>query len=202
MPTVHGVFLLIDTTGTLITGPAGIGKSELALELIDRGHRLIADDAPDFETANDGQIIGRCPPLLQDFLEIRDLGVLNIRRLFGSRAICHRQPLELVIELKPRDRGDNSEATLLFGDCGVTEICDRPIPTVRLTPRPGRNLAILVETSIRNHLLRRKGYNSAEDFQCRLQKELDAGVSMRCCGTCRQRSEKSKSRPATRAQGK
>ena len=172
MPTVHGVFLIVDTTGVLITGPAGIGKSELALELIDRGHRLVADDAPHFETADDDRIIGHCPPLLQDFLEIRDLGVLNIRRLFGPRAVCDRHPLELVIELKPRDRHDSSDTKRLFGDSGTTEICGRAMPTLRLTPGPGRNLAILVETSIRNHLLRRKGYNSARDFQLRLQKKL------------------------------
>ena len=173
MPIAHGVFLIIEGLGVPISGDSGIGKSELALDLISRGHQLVADDAPEFAIGDDHQLMGHCPPLLQDFLEIRGLGVINIRKLFGSTAIGGRHRLDLIIELGTSARSDGSEEQRLFGQTGTVQICERAIPTIKLNIFPGRSLPVLVETSVRNHLLVRNGYNSAVDFQARLQRLLD-----------------------------
>jgi len=173
---LHGVFVVVESLGVLLRGAAGSGKSELALELIQRGHALVADDAPAFHLDQDGQVIGHCPALLRDFLEIRGLGVLNIRRLFGDAAIVDEHRLDFIITLV----GDATTATdpeqrHLAGCMATERILGRTIPGLTLAIPPGRHPATLVETSIRNHLLQRNGYNSAQDFQARLRRQLVTG---------------------------
>ncbi len=172
---IHGVFIVVETLGVLIRGEAGCGKSELALELIRRGHALVADDAPRFRLDDAGRIVGRSPALLRDFLEIRGLGLLNVRRLFGDAAVVAEHRLDFVVTLSTAPaEPPATEQQRLFGCHDEHEILGLTIPGIRLTILPGRNLATLVETSIRNHSLQRNGYNPAQDFQARLRRELAA----------------------------
>lgn len=170
----HGVFVIVNTLGVLIIGPAGIGKSELALSLITRGHTLVADDAPEFSVATDQEVIGSCPELLQDFLEIRGLGLLNIRRLFGDSAIQETHRLDLIIDLRPDgipvQTGDQIQR--LENEHSQRRICGISFPVICPGPAPGRNLTVLVETAVSNHLLIRSGYNPLEEFQNRLRKRM------------------------------
>ena len=168
--TLHGVFLEVFSIGVLITGEAGSGKSELALELISRGHRLVADDATEFTLIAPDVIDGTCPELLQDLLEVRGLGVLNVREMFGHMSVKPSKYLRLVIHLKPMRDGDgnsdnSSDAlTRLTGDIGHREIFDVPVPMITIPVAPGRNLAVLVEAAVRSHALKSKGIDPAQTF--------------------------------------
>lgn len=159
---MHGVFLEVLGLGVLITGDPSVGKSELALELITRGHRLIADDALEvFAVAHD-TLEGRCPVLLQDFMEVRGLGVLNIRRLFGETAVKHKKNVKLIIHLTPADKWHPVDRLDMKAES--RDILGVMVPEVRIPVAVGRNLAVLVEVAVRNHILRLRGFNSAEEF--------------------------------------
>ncbi len=158
--TLHGVFMDILDTGVLLCGASGTGKGELALELITRGHRLVADDAPEFR-AEGGVAEGLCPPLLQDMLEVRSLGVLNIRALFGERAVAPKATLALVVRLQRAVAGAQRSLT---PDCRDCQVLGHTLPEIVLPLLPGRNAALLVETLVRDFRLRRAGYDAAEDF--------------------------------------
>ena len=163
--TLHGVFLEVFSIGVLITGEAGSGKSELALELISRGHRLVADDATEFTLIAPDVIDGNCPELLQDLLEVRGLGVLNVREMFGHMSVKPSKYLRLVIHLKPMRDGEETDAlTRLTGDIGHREIFDVPVPMITIPVAPGRNLAVLVEAAVRSHALKSKGIDPAQTF--------------------------------------
>lgn len=164
--TVHGVFLEVLSLGVLLTGESGVGKSELALELITRGHRLIADDAPELARTAPDNINGTCPGLLQDFLEVRGLGVLNIRAMYGDSVIKNGKYLRLIIHLVPA-RGDEDIDDRLQSRQQTRNILGLEIPVFTLPVAPGRNLAVLVEAAVRNHLLRLNGYNASEDLAAR-----------------------------------
>jgi HPr kinase/phosphorylase len=148
----------------LITGESGVGKSELALELINRHHRLIADDAPEFYRGGPDTVLGRCPAVLQDFLEVRGLGLLNVRAMFGDSAIEASKELRLVVHLQPMSEEALGDLDRLRGSYQQRSFLDVIIPQVTIPVAPGRNLAVLVETAVRNHILLRKGYNAPEAF--------------------------------------
>lgn len=177
---VHGVYLEVMGIGTLITGESSIGKSELALELISRGHRLIADDAPEFARIAPDILRGSCPPLLQDFLEVRGLGILNIRALYGDSAIKTNKYLRLIVHLVPFDEAAEAKLDRLHGNYRTQTILGLDVPVITLPVAPGRNLSVLVEAAVRNHLLRLKGYNAGEDLAERQQKLIDQD---RSCGS-------------------
>ncbi|MDP1708949.1 MAG: hypothetical protein Q8L89_07800 [Gammaproteobacteria bacterium] len=158
--TLHGVFMDILDTGVLLCGASGTGKGELALELITRGHRLVADDAPDFRAGGAG-VAGTCPPLLQDMLEVRGLGVLNIRALFGERAVVPAAMLALAVRLQCAAPGAQRSLTPDYRD---RQVLGHTLPEIVLPLLPGRNAALLVETLVRDFRLRRAGYDAAEDF--------------------------------------
>lgn len=162
--TIHGVFLEVNGLGILLTGESNMGKSELALELITRNHRLIADDAPEFSHVGPDTIRGSCPEVLRDFLEVRGLGILNIRAMFGDNAIKMSKDLRLIVNLKRMAADDIRLVDRLKGSYRTRAILDIEIPEVTLPVVSGRNLAVLVEAAARDHILLRKGYNASEDF--------------------------------------
>ena len=162
--TLHGVFMEVTAIGVLLVGPPGVGKSELALELITRGHRLVADDAPEFSRIAPEIISGTCPPALIDFLEVRGIGIINVRQLFGDSAVKRNKYLRLIIRLERFDRDQLVDIDRLAGSYRTRRILDVDIPEITIPVAPGRNLAVLVECAARNHLLRTSGYNSTEDF--------------------------------------
>jgi HPr kinase/phosphorylase len=164
--TLHGVFLDVLEIGVLITGDSSIGKSELALELISRGHGLVADDAVELQQIGPETISGRCPPMLRDFLEVRGLGVLNIRSIFGETAVRPRKTLRLMVNLESPGNG-NMERDRLASRSGTRTILGVEVPTVTLAVAPGRNLAVLVEAAVRNHILITRGIDSTRDFIAR-----------------------------------
>lgn len=166
--TLHGVFMEVYSIGVLITGESGAGKSELALELITRGHRLVADDAPEFTQIAPDVLDGTCPELLQDMLEVRGLGILNIREMFGHTAIKRNKYLRLIVHLKPVAADtENPDIDRLLGDVGSRRVLDLDVTTVTLPVAPGRNLAVLLEAAVRLHLLRAKGVDPAQAFLAR-----------------------------------
>lgn len=170
---LHGVFMEVISVGVLITGQSGLGKSELALDLVSRGHRLIADDAPEFARIAPDIINGTCPELLQNFLEVRGLGVLNIRQMYGDSAIKSNKYLKLIIELiPPKMSVPKTEDRMRLSE-RKTDILGVNVPTISLPVAPGRNLAVLVEAAVRDHLLIKNGYNASEDFIERQQNAIN-----------------------------
>lgn len=172
--TLHGVFLEVLGMGVLLTGDPAVGKSELALDLIARGNRLIADDAPEFTRIAPDIVSGHCPPLLREFLEVRGLGIINVRALFGDSAIKHNKYLRLIVHLKRMYEAELTAMERLSPPQEVREVLGVMIPQVTIPVAPGRNLGILVETAVRNHLLRLKGYDATQVFIDRQQKALDS----------------------------
>ena len=162
--TLHGVFLEVLGMGILLVGDPGIGKSELALELIARGHRLVADDAPEFARVAPEIIEGRCPPLLRDFLEVRGLGVLNIRAMFGESAVRETNRLRLVISMRIYDSGELAGIDRLRGSLSTRDILGMAVPEITIPVAPGRNLAVLLETAVRSQFLRTRGYDAGADL--------------------------------------
>lgn len=167
---LHGVFMEVQGFGALIKGEAAIGKSELALELISRGHRLIADDIVDFYRISPERVEGRCPTLLQDFLEVRGLGILNIRALFGDNSVKPTKPLDLIIQLELANKLEPLDR--LNVKAQHEEVLGVKIPKVQIPIAAGRNIAVLVEVAIRNHVLLMRGINATKQFTARQQREM------------------------------
>ena len=162
---LHGVFLDVMGAGVLITGQPGIGKSELALDLLTRGHRLIVDDAPEFRRTEPDTITGVGPDELRNFMEVRGLGVLNVRALFGDAALKQRQNLRLIVNLTPHPTPITDPQERLAGKRALRRILGVNIPEVTLPVSAGHNLAVLTETAVRNQLLIRKGYDAHRHFE-------------------------------------
>ena len=162
--TSHGVFLDVLGFGILITGDSQIGKSELALELISRGAGLVADDAVELYQIGPETIQGRCPALLRDFLEVRGIGVLNIKAIFGETAVRPRKTLRLIVHLERPTEEYFRGLDRLQTKSSSTTILGVEIPTVTLAVVAGRNLAVLVEAAVRHYILQTRGYDSTKDF--------------------------------------
>ena len=159
--TVHGVFMDVLGLGVLITGESGLGKSELALELISRGHGLVADDAVELSRTAPNFVEGQCPPLLQNLLEVRGLGLLDIRTIFGETSVRRKMKIKLIVHLV-RMTPDNFERLPTQDE--HQDILGIPIRRVMLQVAAGRNLAVLVEAAVRNTILSLRGIDTMGDF--------------------------------------
>lgn len=167
---LHGVFMDVLGMGVLITGDSGVGKSELALELISRGHGLVADDVVEMARIAPTTIEGRCPGMLRDFLEVRGLGLLNIRTIFGETASRRKMKLKLIVHLQKTTAA--ADAPRLPLDAQTQEIVGVPIRKVVIPVAAGRNLAVLLEAAVRNTILQYRGIDSMQDFVERQQRMM------------------------------
>lgn len=163
---VHGVLVDIYGIGVLITGSSGVGKSETALELVKRGHRLVADDSVEIRQEDEDNLVGSAPELIQHLLEIRGLGIINVMTLFGAGAVRTHKRITLIIHLETWD------AKKVYDRLGLEEekirIIDTDITKLTIPVRPGRNLAVIVEVAAMNFRLKRMGVNAAKQFSDRL----------------------------------
>ena len=173
--TMHGVFLDVLGMGVMITGDSGVGKSELALELISRGSGLIADDVIELHRIAPEMLEGRCPPLLRDFLEVRGLGVLNIRTIFGEAALRPRKNLKLIVHLENPAGAEAHYVERLPLKPGIEEIMGVSLRKVTIPVAAGRNLAVLVEAAVRNYVLQLRGIDSTQDFIARQSQQIAKG---------------------------
>ena len=166
----HGVFMDVFGMGVLITGDSGVGKSELALELVSRGHGLVADDVVELARIAPTTIEGRCPGMLKDYLEVRGLGLLNIRTIFGETAARRKMKLKLIVHLQKHSSGE--EFPRLPLDSQSQEILGIPVRKVFFHVAPGRNLAVLLEAAVRNCILQLRGIDSMSEFINRQQQAV------------------------------
>ena len=162
--TLHGVFLDVLEMGVLVTGASAIGKSELALELISRGNGLIADDIVELYRISPDTLEGRCPAVLRDFLEVRGIGILNIRTNFGETAVRPRKLLKFMVHLEDHSNEAFSELDRLQVNATFQEILGVPVRKVTIPVAAGRNLAVLVEAAVRNFVLNQRGIDSTKEF--------------------------------------
>lgn len=169
---VSGGFLQIFGLGVIITGHSGIGKSESALELISRGHRFISDDVVELTRRRDGGLIGRAPALSRYFMEIRGLGIINIKAIFGPKSICRQSRLDLVIWLKKWQKGDEYDRLGLEFPADY-KILGVKVPQLIVPVAPGRTIALLIEVACKVHLLRKKGYQASREIVKRLDQALN-----------------------------
>lgn len=168
----HGELLEIFGLGVMLMGDSGIGKSELALELVSRGHRLIADDTIRLRRVAANVLEGTCPLNLRDFLEVRGLGIVNIRRTFGDSAIKRNKRVRLVIHLMRQENIALSAQHRLQGAREVRNVLEVQLPSLTLPVASGRNLAVLVECAVHDHIQRLNGYCADKDLAQRLQQEM------------------------------
>jgi HPr kinase/phosphorylase len=170
---IHGVFMEVFDLGVMLTGDSGVGKSELALELINRGHRLIADDSPIFSRDAPDSLTGRSPDLLKDFLEVRGLGIINVRAMFGNTAVKDCKKLNLIVHIVNIADPVVAKIDRLEGMHRTREILGVDVPEVTVPAGPGRSLSVLVEASVHNQVLRKSGYQASEIFADRQRNEMN-----------------------------
>ncbi|MEO8717774.1 MAG: HPr(Ser) kinase/phosphatase [Burkholderiales bacterium] len=170
----HGVFMDVLGMGVLITGDSGVGKSELGLELISRGHGLVADDMVEISRLAADTLEGRCPPVLKDFIEVRGLGLLDVRTIFGETAVRPKMKLKLIAHLdKPVAAGSRDVAERLPLAEQSEEILGVTVRKVVIPVAAGRNLAVLLEAAVRNYILQLRGINSGAEFVARQKRAMD-----------------------------
>lgn len=168
---VHGSFVDVYGVGMLFTGGSGIGKSEIALDLVERGHRLVADDVVVLTKKRERVLMGTGTSLIKHFMEIRGLGVIDVRQMFGIRAIRFQKRLEIIVELEIFDPSREYNRTGL--DETTTNVLEIDVPTVRLPIIPGKNITVISETIALNYLLKTYGYNASKEFADLLQTEIE-----------------------------
>ncbi len=172
----HGVFLCVLGGGVLITGAPGTGKSEVALELISRGHSLVADDAPIFTRISPTVIQGTCPEMLENFLEVRGLGILNVQQMYGDAATRSKMTLHLIVHLQQCTDEDLQHFDRLDGQRRVRRILGIEVTEITIPVAPGRNLAVLVEAAARNFMLMSQGIYASADLQEKQRQFLAKGI--------------------------
>jgi len=172
--TRHGVFMDILGLGVLLTGESGLGKSELGLELISRGHGLVADDAVDLYRTSQTALEGRCPELLMNLLEVRGIGLLDIKAIFGETAVRRKMRLKLIVHLVRKETMERDFERLPYEPL-YEEILDVPVRKAIIAVDAGRNLAVLVEAAVRNTILQLRGIDTYQEFVQRHQRAMEQG---------------------------
>ncbi len=171
--TRHGVLVEVYGEGVLILGDRGIGKSETAIELIKRGHRLVADDAVEIKKVSDKTLVGAAPEIIRHYMELRGIGIVDVRRLFGMGSVKDTEKIDLIIELEPWENGK------MYDRWGIeekfSEIMDINVPTVTIPVQPGRNLAVIIEIAAMNFRQKKMGYNTAKEFNNKLVENMNNG---------------------------
>ena len=178
--TRHGVLVEVYGEGILIMGDSGVGKSETAIELVKRGHRLIADDAVEIKRAGTKQLVGTAPELIRHYIELRGIGVIDVRRLFGMSAIKEESDIDLVINLEQWKDG------AMYDRLGLenlyTTILDVQVPSLTVPVKPGRNLAVIIEVAAMNNRHKKMGYNAALEFTKQINEHFDQAMSQQLKG--------------------
>ena len=171
-PTItrHGVLVEVYGEGIFITGDSGVGKSETAIELIKRGHRLIADDAVELRRVSAKSIVGTAPAIIRHYIELRGIGVVDVRRLFGMGAVKETEKVDLVVQFEPWESGKMYERLGIDED--YTDIMGIRLPILTVPVKPGRNLAVILEIAAMNNRQKRMGYNTAKEFNDRLMRQM------------------------------
>ncbi|MCD8152197.1 MAG: HPr(Ser) kinase/phosphatase [Clostridiales bacterium] len=175
--TIHGVLVDVYGEGILIMGESGIGKSEAALEMIRRGHRLVTDDVVEIRKLSDNTLVGKSPEVTQYFIELRGIGIIDVKTLFGVEAVKEKQTIDLVIKLETWEREHEYDRLGLEEE--YTEILGTKIVCHSIPIRPGRNLAVICEAAAVNHRQKKMGYNAAQELYRRVQRNLDSGPDWR-----------------------
>ncbi|MBQ9779736.1 MAG: HPr(Ser) kinase/phosphatase [Clostridia bacterium] len=170
--TRHGVLVEVYGEGILILGDSGVGKSETAIELVKRGHRLIADDAVDIKRVSAKTLVGSAPELIRHYIELRGIGIVDVRRLFGMGAVKMTEKIDLIIHLENWVQGKMYDRLGL--DEETTEILGLKIPSITIPVKPGRNLSIILEIAAMNNRQKKMGYNTAEEFNKKLMSQIGA----------------------------
>lgn len=168
--TRHGVLVEVYGEGVLLLGDSGVGKSETAIELLKRGHRLIADDAVEIKRVSATTLVGKAPEIIRHYVELRGIGIVDVRRLFGMGAVKETEKIDLVINLEPWENGKMYDRLGL--DEQTTDILGIKIPSIVLPVCPGRNLSVVIEVAAMNNRQKRMGYNTAKEFNKRLMESM------------------------------
>ena len=168
--TRHGVLVEVSGEGVLILGDSGVGKSETAIELVKRGHRLIADDAVEIKRVSDRTLVGCAPEIIRHFIELRGIGIVDVRRIFGMGAIKETERVDMIINLEQWVEGKMYDR--LGMDNQYTDILGLRIPSLTIPVRPGRNLAVIIEVAAMNHRHKSMGYNAAKELNDRMMKSM------------------------------
>ncbi len=172
--TRHGVFIEVYGEGILLLGDSGVGKSETAIELIKRGHRLIADDAVEIKRVSATTLVGKAPDLIRHYVELRGIGIVDVRRLFGVGSVKETEKIDLVINLEPWEDGKMYDRLGL--DEETTEILGIKVPSIVLPVSPGRNLSVVIEVAAMNNRQKKMGYNTAKEFNKKLMDSMGLGI--------------------------
>lgn len=172
--TRHGVFVEVYGEGILILGDSGVGKSETAIELVKRGHRLIADDAVEIKRVSSKTLVGSAPEILRHYVELRGIGIVDVRRIFGMGAVKLTEKVDLIVNLEQWVQGKMYDR--LGIDTEYTEIMGIKVPQITIPVRPGRNLAIIIEIAAMNNRQKKMGYNTAVEFNKKLMGQMDIEV--------------------------
>ena len=168
--TRHGVLVEVYGEGLLLLGDSGVGKSETAIELVKRGHRLIADDAVEIKKVSAIRLVGTAPPIIRHYVELRGIGIVDVRRIFGMGAVKDTQSIDLVINLEPWIQGKMYDRLGL--DKQTMDILGIEVPSITIPVKPGRNLAIILEIAAMNNRQKKMGYNTAEEFNRKLMGQM------------------------------
>ncbi|MBE7035427.1 MAG: HPr(Ser) kinase/phosphatase [Ruminococcaceae bacterium] len=170
MTSVHGVLVEVFGEGILLLGESGVGKSETAIELVKRGHRLVADDAVEIKKVSRKTLVGSSPEIIRHFIELRGIGVVDVKRIFGIGSVKDTENINLVINLEPWQSGKAYDRLGLDGE--TTDIMGIQVPSLTIPVKPGRNLAIIIEVASMNNRQRKMGYNAAEELNRRLMESM------------------------------